>query len=364
MNLDLAVLEARRTATLTAVGCTVAAALLALLQSPGPTEGAGALADLSAVETRADLSYIRSAWTAGLVVVGGWCVLRSAGLAQGWFGGWFQNGESGEGSWLAPTAPSRPGIAASAQAGIAAASALLALGVAILIGTLASPSENNTLMEPFALAGPARSTLLMPGDRFVQTFGEVRPPTGSTVRVRLTPTAEIGSGTTRVEISAGDNVETRSLVRKSWAETKLPRGTLAVSTRNIGEGSAALLGPRPVEIWSPSGALLGGHLRLWLHACALLLFLTGATLSAGLWMSPGISAAASLSLWLFLAATGFGPGWIPGTGDLGAALDALAEGRAPGNPSPWTWGAAVGAGALAALMAIPALRSWHHEGRG
>lgn len=364
MNLALTALEARRTATLTAVACSLAVTLLALFQSPGPADGAGALADLSAVEHRADLSRISSAWTAGLVIVGGWCVLRSAGLAQGWFGGWFRNGESGEGSWLAPTVPSRFGIAVAAQVGIASAGALLALGVAVLVASLAPLGSTNTLMEPFALAGPTRSTLLLPGDHFVQTFGDVRPPTGSTVRVRLTPTAEMGSGTTRVEVSADGSVTARPLVRKSWVETALPPGALAVSTRNIGDGSAALLGPQPVEIWCPSSALLGGHLRLWLHACCLLIALTGATLCAGLWMSPAVSAAASLSLWLFLATTGFGPTWIPGTGDMGAALEALGDGRAPGPPAPWTWMVAAAAATVAALMAMPALRSWHHEGRG
>ncbi len=364
MNLAFAVLEARRTATGTALVCTLVVTLLALLKSAGAIEGPAALENLTAVESRVNLSRIPAAWTAGLMIVGGWCVVRSANLAQGWFGSRGAGENPGEGCWLAPTVPSRFGIAAAAQAGIAAAGALLAMSMAAAIALAAPIEGSGPLLEPFAVAGPVRSHLLLPGARFEQTFGDIRPPAGATVRVRMTPTANVGAGTTRVEISAGGSVVRRPLVRKSWVETGLPEGVDAVATRNVGDGSAALLGPRPVEIWQPSNALLRGHLRAWLHACALLIFLTGMALGAGLWMSPGISAATSLSLWLFLAATGFGPQWVPGTGDMGKALAALGDGRAPAIPSPWTWVIAAAAAALAALMAMPALRSWHHEERG
>lgn len=349
MNARFAALHVRRTASWKTTSATVGTIVVAAY-ARGPA-GAPVSDEIAYDQTRA-------LWSLALVLLGGIALWRGASIPDRWF--------AREGAWLGASPLSRLRIATSALLGTVAGLFFL-IALATVAIALCSRSPDRPV-ELAVVAGPEQSVLLLEGESFEQSLetNEVRLPPGALVRVRVTPTLGGVGPTTFVRAGAGGPALERSVARRTWIE--VPNHAGIVALENVGSGALAVLGPRPVEVWRPSSALLGGHARAGAHAAALLCVLVSLALGAGAWMGQGIAAMLAFSLWIGIGLPGALPEGIarriPGATGLGRVLDAIGEGHVPAQPSLLSGGVAVAALVAAVLVATPALRTWHREDRG
>ncbi|MEC8513194.1 MAG: hypothetical protein VX015_13720 [Planctomycetota bacterium] len=359
MSAGLALLCARRAARPAMIVAVAAAAALPLLD--GATQR---LDSLPAALQVADDGAASTGWIAALVLATAWAAMSCGHVLQRWY--------DGESAWLAPTRPARATLAAAGTCGSAAGTAALSLAAAAVIVAIAPPIEG-TLLELEGVGGPERSLVLEPGERYERTLPAARAEGPERRgRVRLMPTIGGASPATvaRVELLTVDGVaaaSTTKIVNRRWVE--LPLGNQGDGTRlvvtNAGDGALAVLGPRPVQIWRTSNALVGGHLRaaalaaLWLAAVGAL------AVAAGAWTTPAIAGLLTASVALF--ATTDVTGDVPLLSHIGEelsrALAAIDEGRAPSTPGAGAMARAAAAIALATCVVRPALARWRREGR-
>lgn len=357
MSIGLTLLSARRVTRPVVAAVVMVAAALPLLD-PAETRLEGLPAALQVTETGA----ASTGWIAALLVATAWAATSGARLVQRWY--------DGESAWLAPTRPTRLALAAAGVLGISLGSAALALPPMVPFAIL--PAEGaDPLLERELAAGPQRSVVLAPGD----TSGIALPPVSVVaahrLRVRLMPTVGGLGATTDARLTVRDaegdaaSTDTVFVGGRRWAEFPLPPGGELLVVTNVGEGALAVLGPQPVEIWRPSDAFAGGHLRAAALAALWVAAIGALAAAAGAWVTPPIAGLLTIAAAL-LAATG-ATGGVPAlsllAAELGRGLDALGEGRAPSRPGAGALGTAVATIALASLTVAPALSRWHREGR-
>lgn len=308
----------------------------------------------------------RSAWWFSIAAVALIGAVRAAALPDAWL--------CGMGDWIGTAARPRRELLAAAWTGAA-------LGTVLLVAAAASPialrsawnhADSAALMEPESVGGPRRSLVLMPGDMFEQPIGS-EEARGREVRVRATATLGAVAPTTFALVEAGTASTRVSVARRSWLTVELHPYASSVRVKNVGNGALAILGPHPVEVWTPSSALLGGHLRVGAHAACFLVALVSVALMLGVILGPGVAALFAASLWLgaWMLATGQGAGpfevvadWMPGGRSLGRALGAVHDGR---SPLPVAAASLASAGAIVVaswLLGSQLLRSWRDEVRG
>ena len=301
--------------------------------------------------------HARALWSVALVILGGLALWRGASIPHGWF--------TGEGEWLGTVPLSRVSIAASALGGTLAG--LVALTVVATLTITCVTRLPDDPMELAAVGGPEHSILLLEGESFEQLYSErgLDLPDGTRTRVRVTPTVGGEGPTTFVRASAGGPAIEQPVARRRWIEVPHRVGTIALD--NLGPGALAVLGPWPVEIWRPTRALLGGHARAGVHACALLCVLASVAYAAGAWMGPGIAALLAFSLWIASGLPRGSPEWtrlgLSGPSNLDGVLGAIGEGRAPSPLSTVDSVVSLAAIALAILAVRPALDTWYRENR-
>ena len=351
-------LIARRAAPLGALVALAALSALAAWGQPGRQEIAEVSPLFQEQVTAARTLTSGAGWLFGLMLTALLTVGAAARIPDGWF--------RGEGDWLGVTPAPRSRIVRSTLVGLALG-ALAFVSLMGLVAVTAADADGSEALELGLVAGPMGSLVLMPGDAFEQDLPPGSHAQGERVRVRVTPTLGGEGPTSAARIEVGGEATEQLVARRSWLELDGPRGRFEVRVKNTGDGALAVLGPRAVEVWRPSSALAGGHVRMAGHAALLLLFLGALALGLGSWMGPGIAAALALALWLALrmALPPIGAGeWLPGGSSLAAALAALAEGR---HPSPVSAGA-IGATAAALLLGFAATRAalgpWRRDSRG
>ena len=227
------------------------------------------------------------------------------------------------------------------------------------------------LLEASSVGGPMRSLVLMPGEAFEQPLDSDGAP-GREVRVRTTVTLGGAAPTTHALVEASGSRERVMIARRTWLTADLHPYASTVKITNVGQGALAILGPLPVEVWTPSSAFLRGHLRAWAHASAFLVALVSVALLLGVSMGPGVAALLAGSLWLGLwmlvtrlgVDVGAAADWLPGGPSLGRALGALQEGRSP-LPVAGANLASAGAALIASWwLGSRLLRTWRDEVRG
>jgi|GEM_PF-2085741 len=366
MNLPLLRLSARRAAPLPALAAVAGVTLLAVVDQPGRAEIVEVSPTFEDVIRGGQDLAASTGWLAGVLVASVLVALFAARVPDRWF--------RDEGDWLGVTGTSRSSIVRTCLAGILTGAAGFSVVIGLVAGALgggpdAPPGDHATqapLLELASIAGPSRSLLLMPGERFEQELpdGAIGPDTR--VRIRVAPALGAEGATTSARIEAADQVSEQLVARRTWLEVSPSRSAGAVSVTNIGSGALAVMGPRPVEAWRLSSATGGGHLRLAGHACLHLVFLAALAFGLGAWMGPGIAATLALALWLAarMALTSIEmEGVLPGGASLAAALDAIAEGRSPQPVSPALTAAAAGAALTGFSLARSSLGTWRRESR-
>ena len=365
MNLPLMRLLARRAAPLPALLTVAAISALAIAGQPGRGEIVEVSPRFEAVIVSADKLAASTAWIAGLLAAACLAVVFAARIPDRWF--------RGEGDWLGGTGTSRSSIVRTALAGILLGSAMFSATLGTMIGSLsgagtgpaAGEAARPQLLELSLVAGPSRSLVLMPGERFEQELPLARE-SGCKGRVRVTPTLGAAGPTTsaRIEVDGASREET--VARRTWLEVEASRTENTVSVTNTGSGALAVLGPGPVEAWRPSDAVAGGHLRLAGHGALFIMFLGAIAFGLGAWMGPGIAAALTAALWLGARmglSSSAAAESLPGGASLVTAIEAVAEGRSPQVLSAGLASAAAGAVLAGFLLARAALNSWGREGR-
>lgn len=302
-----------------------------------------------------------SAWWFSIATIALISTARAAALPNAWL--------KGEGDWIGTAALRRSEVLGAAWTGSALGTLLLAGAAAGAIAVREARLETTVLLEPSSVGGPQRSLVLMPGESFEQPFASDEA-WGREVRVRATPTLGAGAPTTRAFIEAGKASRRINVARRTWLDVDLQPYAGQVRVTNVGDGALAILGPFPVEVWAPSGALLGGHLRVWGHAASFLVTLTALALMLGIVMGPGIAALFACSLWLGAwmlvgqGHVGAAADWLPGGPALGRALDAVSHRR---SPLPVAISNLASTSALLAFtwfLGSQLLRTWRDEVRG
>jgi hypothetical protein len=366
MNAPLLRLSARRAAPLPALAVVVGVTLLAVVDPPGRAEIVEVSPTFEEVIRGGRELAARTGWIAGLLVASALVALFAARVPDRWF--------RHEGDWLGVTGTSRSSIVRTCLAGILLGTA----GFPLVIGLVAGPlggargephgdhAARAPLLELESIAGPSRSFVLMPGERFEQEFPEGTTHADSRVRVRVAPALGGEGPTTLARVEAAGQVSEQLVARRAWLEVSPSPGMRRVSITNIGTGALAVVGPDPVEAWRPSNASGAGHLRLAAHAGLYLVFLAALAFGLGAWMGPGIAATLAISLWLgarmALAATPM-EGALPGGASLVAAIQAIAEGRSPQPLSTAPTIAAAGAVLTGFALARSSLGTWRRESR-
>jgi len=324
MNLPLLRLSARRAAPAVALVGVAGVTLLAIAGQPGRAEIVEVSPKFEEVIVSGAELASSTAWIAGLVVASAFTVLFAARIPDRWF--------RQEGDWLGTSGTSRSSIVRSCLAGTLAGAATLPVIIGLIAGSMgqareSGPASRGQLLELAMLAGPSRSFVLMPGERFEQALPEHDLPPDARVRVRVAPAL------------GAEGPTTKALV---------------------------ILGPAPVEVWRPSSAWGSGHLRLAAHAALHLAFLAALAFGLGAWMGPGIAASLALALWLgarmALASTGLADA-LPGGAALSAAIGAIAEGRSPLLVRPPLALAASAAVLAGFTLARTSLGTWRRESR-
>jgi len=350
-------LHARRTATPAALAIVAGAGIVAFLGAPtGASLVTTSSVFLQEVARGGD-SGAQSAWTATLVVMVMLTLLPAAGVAQRWF--------RSEGDWLGTAPTPRLRIIASTLCGVTIGSVLLAATAGVVTSTRALMDEHaEPLLERAAIAGPRRSIVLGPGESFEQVLASVAIPEDARVRVRVTPTFGGASPTTEARYGTAGEENLERVARRTWLESSASTATNNVRVTNVGEGALAVIGPGPVEVWRPSGALGRGHMRLAAHVGLFLCVLAALAFTLGAWMSPGIAALLAFSLWLgarmLVVGSAYG-NWLPGGAGLAESLNAIAEGRSPLRPAFAAVVATLVTCVLAIATTAPALHSWRKE---
>jgi len=363
MNLPLLRLSARRAAPPVALLGVAMVSLLAIAGHPGRADIVEVSPRFEEVIVSAGELAASTAWIAGLVVASAFTVLFAARIPDRWF--------RQEGDWLGTSATSRSAIVSSSLAGTLAGVAALPVIIGLIAGPLertpaADPASDGSLLELVLLAGPSRSLVLMPGERFEQALpGKALPPEAQ-VRVRVAPALGAEGATTRGLIESASRAAERMVARRAWLEVEAPRSGGLVTVTNVGDGALAILGPDPVEVWSPSSALGGGHLRLAAQAALHLAFLAALAFGLGAWMGPGIAGSLALALWLgarMALDSTVAAEALPGGAALAAAIDAIAEGRSPQLVRPALALTAAGATLAGFALARASLGTWRRESR-
>ena len=365
MDLQLVRLIARRSSPPAALVAVAGLTALAAVGQPDRTDIAGVSPLFEGAVTGTSGLSASTAWLVGLLLASPLLLVQAARIPDRWF--------RAEGDWLGVSPAPRSSIVRSSLAGLALGAAALAAAAGVgAAGVGANPARaaapgGGALLERAVVAGPSRSFVLMPGDTFEQALPPGSFVEGDRVRVRVTPTLGGAGPTTSARLVLGDRIEEVLIARRTWVELEASAGRTEVRLTNTGEGALAILGPRPVEVWRPSGALVGGHLRMAAHVALHLLFLGALALGLGAWMGPGIAGALAAALWLGLRMGLDGPGtgeWLPGGAALGSGLAALGEGR---SPSPVAGGVLAAAGAAVLLgfaLTRAALSAWRRDSRG
>ena len=363
MNLALLRLSARRAAPPLALLGVAGITLLAAAGQPGRAEIVEVSPRFEEVIVSAGELAASTAWIAGLVVASAFTVLFAARIPDRWF--------QHEGDWLGTSGASRSSIVRAGLAGTVAGAAALPVIIGLIAGSwgragAAGAASEEPLLELAMLAGPSRSFVLMPGERFEQALPERTLPPGARVRVRVAPALGAEGPTTEALIESAGQTSELKVARQAWLEVQAPSSGGPVAVTNIGSGALAVMGPDPVEVWRPSSALGDGHLRLGVQAALHLAFLAALAFGLGAWMGPGIAACLTLALWLgarmALASTGAADA-LPGGATLGAAIDAIAEGRSPQLVRPARALAAAGAALAGFALARASLGTWRRESR-
>lgn len=306
-----------------------------------------------------------SAATLGLTLAGAALVWHAAALASRW--------RAGDGDWLG----ARP-----IGAGLALAASYLGLalgGLALVVATFgATALAGGPPARGLAWrAGPERHVLLQPGETHAVTLRDIDLPPGAALRVRLQNTpgsAPFGDVLVVARVDGDARAEARVRVaRRTFGEVLLPararpdgddpRGDLVVEVTALGLGAIAVVGPRPVELWTAAGGALRVDAALAARALALLLAAAAVAVGFGAWVATPLAALGVLATWTCFAwlaeGAAFLGAFLPGNG-LVQALDVAAEGRLPtGAPLGHALGVALAAASGLAL-ARGALGSWRH----
>lgn len=351
----LAALQARRVAGPSAIVVVVGVASLAALGAP--VDPAFAPAAESSADGAADVRA-SAAWIAGLVAIVALTLVPAARIPEVWF--------RREGAWLGPSGASRARIVVSAGVGVAAGCVALAALTAATATAFARGDRPGPLYELGATAGPTRSVVLAPGETFEQSLDEATLTPGSLVRVRVMPTYGGSAPATRAVLGSADGDSSIVVARRTWLESPADPAQPTVTVANVGEGALAVLGPRAVEVWRPSRALLGGSARLAVHVALFAAALATLAFALGAWMSPGVAALLAFAVWLGarMALEGGGAGaWLPGGEHLARALSAVAEGRGPSAPGVRPVAAALAVHGAAWIAVRVGLGSWFDEVR-
>ncbi len=366
MNLQLMRLSARRAAPLPALAAVVAISLLAVTDQPGRAEIVEVSPTFEEVIRGGRELATSTGWIAGILVASALVALFAARIPDRWF--------REEGDWLGVTGTSRSSIVRSSLAGILAGTAAFPVLIGLVAVTLGAdrggPTEEaaapGPLLELVSLAGPSRSFVLMPGERFEQEFPDGMIGPGTRVRVRVSPALGAEGPTTVARFEVAGQASEQLVARRAWLELSPTRSTAQVSVTNTGTGALAVMGPDPVQAWRPSNASAAGHPRLAAHACLHLVFLAALAFGLGAWMGPGVAAALAVALWLAarmaLASTGM-EGVLPGGASLAAAIDAIGEGRSPQPISPALMISSATAVLAGFSLARASLGTWRREAR-
>lgn len=363
MNLPLLRLSARRAAPPIALLAVAAITLLAMAGQPGRAEIVEVSPKFEEVIVSAGELASSTAWIAGLVVASAFTALFAARIPDRWF--------RQEGDWLGPSGASRSSIVRTSLAGALAGAAALSLVIGLIAGSVGRPTATGTasqdqLLELAMIAGPSRSLVLMPGERFEQSLPAGHLPPQARVRVRVAPTLGAEGPTTEALLASPGQASEQKVARRTWLEVAAPTSEGPVTVTNVGSGALAVLGPGPVEVWRPSRAMGGGHARLTGHAALHLAFLAALAFGLGAWMGPGIAASLALALWLgarmALAPTVLAEA-LPGGAALAAAIDAVAEGRSPQVVRPAMVLVTAGAVLVGFALARGSLGTWRRESR-
>ncbi|MEM6671385.1 MAG: hypothetical protein AAF726_00995 [Planctomycetota bacterium] len=350
-------LHARRIATVAAILAVAAAPLVASWSHPARTRATETTPVFAEQLVASGGSVARAAWIAALVIVVPLVLWVSGRTPANWY--------REEGDWLATSPAPRTTVVASCLLGLVLGAAVLAAIPAPIVGTLSPATGDGELLEPSHVAGSARSQLIRPGDAFRQSFASVDLVEGDVVRVRVTPTLGGQTPTSRARITMGGESIEAVVARRTWLEIDVVPGADDVLVKNVGTGAIAVVGPNPVEVWRPSRAFLGGHLRVAAHAVLFAAALAALALGLGAWMSPGLAGALALSLWLFArGAVSGGPleALVPGCAGLDRSLSAIAEGRSPLAPPIFALAAAATLISAGGVLARLALGSWRRDG--
>jgi len=363
MNLPLLRLSARRAAPAVALVGVAGVTLLAIAGQPGRAEIVEVSPKFEEVIVSGAELASSTAWIAGLVVASAFTVLFAARIPDRWF--------RQEGDWLGTSGTSRSSIVRSCLAGTLAGAATLPVIIGLIAGSMgqareSGPASRGQLLELAMLAGPSRSFVLMPGERFEQALPEHDLPPDARVRVRVAPALGAEGPTTKALVKSASQSSELRVARRAWLEVEAPEGGGVIAVTNTGSGALAVLGPAPVEVWRPSSAWGSGHLRLAAHAALHLAFLAALAFGLGAWMGPGIAASLALALWLgarmALASTGLADA-LPGGAALSAAIGAIAEGRSPLLVRPPLALAASAAVLAGFTLARTSLGTWRRESR-
>ena len=219
MNLPLLRLSARRAAPLPALAAVAGVTLLAVVDQPGRAEIVEVSPTFEDVIRRGQDLAASTGWLAGVLVASVLVALFAARVPDRWF--------RDEGDWLGVTGTSRSSIVRTCLAGILTGAAGFSVVIGLVAGALgggpdaplgdhATPAP---LLELASIAGPSRSLLLMPGERFEQELpdGAIGPDTR--VRIRVAPALGAEGATT----SAPDRVG-RPGIRAAGRAAHLARG--------------------------------------------------------------------------------------------------------------------------------------------
>ncbi|MEL6907425.1 MAG: hypothetical protein AAFP22_18605, partial [Planctomycetota bacterium] len=334
------------------LGAWAAPVVAALLARPADAaDGGSGVPHGDALEANALHEGARAGWIGAALVISWAGSARAARFGGDW--------HARDGLVLGALPLGRAGVALAALVGIVLGSLVpCATSAAALAWTAPGPRAP---LELAVRSGPERSVRLAPGARLAHAFALPAGTSGpaserAVARVRLAPTVGGASPTSRVRVTSGDASAGGLVVRRT--ELEVPLASDGILVENRGEGAVAVLGPAPFEVWRPTHALLGGHLRMAAHVALACTVLFAAVLAAGAWIGPLIAGGFGLALVLLPGLVGSAPVWAPlpaAGGPLLHGLDALASGRAPNAGSPRALLLAVLSCAAAAAVAAPAL---------
>lgn len=279
--------------------------------------------DPTATESTAAGLTRQGLWGGLALAIGPLLVLRAATTIAHWRRGeidLFASRAAGRAAWIVSTWIGQ----------CAAATILLSL-----CGVLAAARAGSTLLalEPAGSAGTIGADWITSEEPASSMLGTkaIDAPAGSRLQVELAPQGApaieaelcVRAGMARASCT-NVRIATRAAIDVALARE---RGPLALEIRCLTPGARLRVLSRDIELWIPSASLA---VDVRMAARLLLASFTWLALALGLgaWLSPSISALATLAVWIIALLGPRACTLLPG-GDLLDALEVIGRGRAP-----------------------------------